>query len=269
MLVALVHTRWSPEKKETIAKGLEGLRKTCPEQPGSIAGIASLGKTENLWLYSHGSDTTFCRMTVTQLAAWLVRKGMPPGKRVITLKGCRTKSYAAQLQELLNRKNEYKGVTVEGFAGRASYTSQDGTMSIKVDLTEAEKRKIALAELTAHRDLSTQGVAKPEREQQVAKISADVKKSLSRKEAVRDTGLGSYEPLDERQARRQRRAEARTGSGTDTDPQPPTTTTRRRPKRIIIDSDEESESSTDMEVDSTQTAPATVPQQSTDTMDMT
>jgi hypothetical protein len=57
---------------------------------GRPADIASLGDGEDLWLYSYGSPTTFCGMTVTELAAWLKDNGMPPGKRVITLKGCRT-----------------------------------------------------------------------------------------------------------------------------------------------------------------------------------
>jgi hypothetical protein len=133
--------------------------------------------------------------------------------------------------------------------------------------------KIAQAKFKADRDLSTKGVSKTEREKQVATVGADTEKLLSRKEAVRDTGLGSYEPLDERQARRQRREEVRTGSGTDTDTQPPkTTTTRRKPRRIIIDSDEEpesgmevdstqEESESSIEMDSTQPAPTTVPQQ--------
>ncbi|HEX5119945.1 MAG TPA: hypothetical protein VFW65_32565 [Pseudonocardiaceae bacterium] len=270
MLVALIHPAWSDEKKATIINGLKGLEKTCPEPKGSISGIASLGAGEDLWLYSHGSETTFCKMTATQLAGWLKKKGMPAGKRVITLKGCRTKDYAVKLQELLNSTTAYRAVKVEGFAGQASYTSQDGTMSIKVELTEAEKRKIALAKLTAARDLSSKGVSKPEREQQVAKVGVDTEKSLSRKEAVRDTGLGSYEALDERQARRQRRDEVRTGPETDT--QPPTTTTtttQRKPRRIIVDSAEESEM--DVETDSTQTVPqpTVTPRQSTDRMDTT
>ncbi|HEY3752851.1 MAG TPA: hypothetical protein VGL80_27005 [Pseudonocardiaceae bacterium] len=287
MLVPLIHSGWSDKKKATIFNGLKGLQKTCPEPLGSIAGIGSLGDGENLWLYSHGSPTTFCGMTYTQLAGWLKGKGMPAGKRVITLKGCQTKGYASSLEELLNSTTAYRAVKVEGFAGEASYTSQDGTMSVKVKLTEAEKRKIALAKLTADRDLATKGVSKAEREKEVAEVGADTEKSLSRKTAVRDTGLGSYEALDDRQARRQHRDDVRAGS--ESGPQPSTTTTttttaKRKSKRII-DSDEESESGmemdatqqadTAMETDSAEPVPTTVPQQtstprqSTDTMDTT
>ena len=231
MLVPLVNPNWPLSKQQTITKKMQALADEQGEDLKEMTDIASLGDGEPLWLYSHGSASTFAGQSEARLAGWLLKNaGMPPGERDVVLKGCATQSYATRLQKLINKEKGYEQVVVYGFEGAASMTTGEGEMLVRVGTEKVKKeasRQGALAQLAAMRD-TKQGESKVEREKRAAEAKKQAQRDVLVKGTIRDDGLSTYIAADDRAQRRYNR----TG---------PTTTTQTQ-----VDSDSETEA---MDVD--------------------
>ncbi|MEU5694512.1 hypothetical protein [Actinosynnema sp. NPDC020468] len=217
MLVALVRNTWTQEKRDVILSRRKALAIHEGQRLLKVDGIKDLVAGEELWLYSHGGETTFCGMVVDTLDKWLVRKRlMPAGSRRIVLKGCRTATYARELQAALRLRTGYENVTVVGFAGVRSYTTVDGEMQIEVETPRENKkadRASALAEIATRRSLTGTGTSRAEVEKEVTKARTSARREVIRHTAVLDEGAaegtGEFVALDDRMSRRVARDETR------------------------------------------------------------
>jgi hypothetical protein len=246
MLVALVRKTWTPEKKNVILDRRRALAFHEGQRLKTVADIEDLAPGEDLWLYSHGGETTFCGMLVATLDKWLVgTRLMPAGSRRIVLKGCRTAKYAGALQLLLRKRVGYENVTVTGFAGVRSYTTTEGEMQIEVETPEDNKKAdkaSALAEIAKRRSLSGTGKSRAEVEEEVGKARLAARREVVRHTAVLDEGAGEgageFVALDGRMSRRLAREENRTELVRErsTEPTPPPA---KRKRKQILDSDDE------------------------------
>ena len=212
MLVALIPDSWSQEKKNVIENKKVALADAQNQELREWSDIENLSAGEELWLYSHGSDTTFASVDESELAGFLVLTAkMPAGARRVTLKGCRTEKYAKRLQEILNHQNGYEGVVVWGFEGEASQTTADGDMLVRRG-GESEKRKAKIKGALAH--LSARRANQSQTEAERRRVAAE--RSARTYTAVPDDGLTTYVGNDDRMRRRSRRDDVRAMQTEDT-----------------------------------------------------
>ena len=209
MLVPLINPDWTPDHKRVIVRGTKALVKAGHTQ-GKTTDIASLGDGEELWLYSHGSATTFCGASAKELADWLrLVVKMPAGARTVVLKGCKTGEYATAVQELLNGKTGYEKVIVAGFEGEASQTSKDGTMTIRrggASEVRKAKEKAALEDLVRRRKAAEEGRKKSDvdKESEIERPKAE--KMARTYGTTYEEATSTFVGDDDRMRRRERRS---------------------------------------------------------------
>jgi hypothetical protein len=211
MLVPLIHPSWKKDHRLVIVRGTKALVSAGHTQ-GKTTDIASLADGEELWLYSHGSSTTFCGTSAKDLADWLrLVVKMPAGERRVVLKGCKTGEYATAVQEILNGKTGYEKVIVAGFEGEASQTSKDGTMTIRrggASEVRKAKEKAALEDLVRRRKAAEDGRKKSDvdKESEVERPKAE---KLARTYGTTyDESTSTFVGDDDRMRRRERRSQS-------------------------------------------------------------
>jgi hypothetical protein len=208
MLVPLVSPSWTPEKRKVITDKAQPLADAQGQELKQPTDIVNLADGEELWLHSHGSSSTFCGVSAKALAGWLVKTmKMPAGKRMITLKGCATESYANALEEYIVHQPGYEAVKVRGFEGEASQTSSKGKMTLRRGSAKEARlaaQRGALADLAARRKLKGK---KTKAEIDEAATAARKKADHGSRtyEAVLDDGLNTFVGNDDRMKRREKR----------------------------------------------------------------
>jgi hypothetical protein len=246
MLVGLTRGSWDQSTKATITNKKAALARAQGQRLGKLADIASLGDGEPLWLFSHGSDTSFAGLNAAELVGWLVRTvAMPAGARQLVLKGCRTQGYATQVQDVLNVQPGYEKVVVLGFEGEASQTTTTGEMLVRRGSTK-EKEKAAqqgaLAEIRARRNLDGSTLDKGEKEKRVKAEREKVERTSRTYTAVLDEGGSTFVAKDDRMARRLGRESAKESEWEEPEEpeeQPVLRAPARKKRKRIIDSDDD------------------------------
>jgi hypothetical protein len=245
MLITLIRSKWDEDKKRVIrdrAPALAGAHNLGSVR-SRLSEAKNLADNEQLWLYSHGSKSRFAGKSAEDLHGML-SSILPPGKRTIVLKGCKSKGVAEELQELLRQDDRYVEVTVLGMPDTA-YTSDTGEMSVVTSKSREKAARVsALAEIRARRSGSSKKDAERAKREQY-KASSRIPTVIADNEVL---------VLDPRMERRQKRhalvaPEMEDDSATTTNPQtpvvdpvesvavPPASTRKKR--RIIIDDDDD------------------------------